>query len=56
MKIDLSDVGMVRKCLYMVRDIYNHPNTNEHTKDFIRFELQKLLGREYDIKGFLDKR
>jgi hypothetical protein len=54
-KVDLSDVGLPRKCLMMVKDIYNHPNTNSHTKDFIRFEMQKILGRDYDIKKFLSK-
>ncbi|OEH86245.1 hypothetical protein BHU72_11975 [Desulfuribacillus stibiiarsenatis] len=53
-KIDLKDIGLPRQCLEMVARIYNHPNTNNHTKDYIRFELQSMLGRDYDIKGFLD--
>jgi hypothetical protein len=52
-EINLKDIGLPRQLLLMVRDIYNDPNTNKHTKDVIRFELQKLLGREFDIKGFL---
>lgn len=55
MKIDLSDVGLPRKCLEVLGRVYNHPNTNKHTKDFIRFELQRILGREYDVKEYLNQ-
>ncbi|MDV2883828.1 hypothetical protein RYX45_01450 [Alkalihalophilus pseudofirmus] len=55
MKIDLSDIGLVRESLVLVGRVYNHPDTNQHTKQFIRFELQRLLGNEYDIKGFLNE-
>lgn len=51
--IDLKDIGLPRQCLQMVKNIYNHPNTNQHTRDYIRFELQKILGREYDVVEFL---
>jgi hypothetical protein len=53
-RIDLSDVGLPRQCLVLVGRIYNHPNTNKHTKDFIRFELQRMFGNEYDYKEFLN--
>ncbi|CAM3730318.1 hypothetical protein [Mesobacillus zeae] len=52
--IDLKDVGLPRQVLLLIKRVYNDPNTNRHTKDLIRFELQKLLGREFDIKGFLN--
>lgn len=54
--LDLKDVGLPRQLLYLVRNVYNHPNTNSHTKDYIRFELQRVLGREFDIKNFLDSK
>jgi hypothetical protein len=52
-QIDLKDIGLPRQCLEMVGRIYNHPNTNKHTKEFIRFELQRIMGREYDVKEYL---
>lgn len=55
-EIDLKDIGLPRQLLYLVRNIYNDPQTNKYTKDVIRFELQKLLGREYDIKQFLNSK
>ena len=54
--LDLKDVGLPRQLLYLVRNVYNHPNTNSHTKDYIRFELQRVLGRNYDVKSFLDSK
>lgn len=53
--IEIRDMGLPRQLLLLVRDIYNHPQTNDHTKDLIRFELKKLLGDGYDIKNFLQK-
>lgn len=53
MHIDLKDVGLPRQCLEVLARVYQHPNTNKHTKDFIRIELQRILGKEYDTKEFL---
>lgn len=55
-EIDLKDIGLPRQLLYLVRNIYNDPQTNKHTKDLIRFELQRVLGRNFDIKGFLNNK
>lgn len=54
--IDLKDVGLPKQVLLLIRRIYQDPNTNPHTKEVIRFELQKLLGREFDIKEFLNSK
>lgn len=54
--LDLKDIGLPRQLLYVVRNIYQHPQTNKHTKDLIRFELQRVLGREFDIKEFLESK
>lgn len=54
--IDLKDIGLPKELLLLVRRIYQDRNTNEHTKDVIRFELQRLLGREFDIKEFLQEK
>lgn len=53
--LDLSHIGLPRKLLLVIKEIYNHPQTNQHTKDLIRFELKKVLGTKYDIKQFLDE-
>ncbi|WP_026908940.1 hypothetical protein [Paucisalibacillus globulus] len=53
-KIDVINADLPMKCLAIVARVYNHPNSNKHTKNFIRFELQKLFGRDYDIIGFLN--
>ena len=52
-KIDLINATLPKQCLEIVRNVYQHPQTNEHTKHYIRFELQKLFGRDTDIIGFL---
>lgn len=54
MHIDLKDIGIVKDCLITLARVYNHPNSNKYTRDFIRFELQRILGPEYDIKKFLN--
>jgi hypothetical protein len=54
--IDLKDIGLPKQVLLLIRRIYQDPNTNQHTKELIRFELQKLLGREFDIKEFLNSK
>jgi hypothetical protein len=53
--LDLSHIGLPRKLLTVIKEIYNHPQTNKHTKDLIRFELKKVLGNEFDIKEYLDE-
>lgn len=53
-EINLKDIGLPKEVLLLIRRIYNDPQTNKYTKDVIRFELQKLLGRNYDVKGFLN--
>ncbi|WP_158735139.1 hypothetical protein [Alteribacillus sp. YIM 98480] len=52
--LDLSDVLIPKKVLMLIGEVYNHSETSKQTKDLVRFELNKLLGSEYDIKGFLD--
>ncbi|MCM3739227.1 hypothetical protein M3210_02980 [Oceanobacillus luteolus] len=52
-KIDIINAHFPKQLMEMVRSIYNHEKTNEHTKHLIRFELQKIFGRDTDIVGFL---
>lgn len=55
-KIDVINAELPQQCLEIIKNVYNHPNTNKHTKHYIRFEMQKLFGREYDIKGYLENK
>lgn len=52
--IDVINANFPKQCMEMVRNIYNHEKTNEHTRHIIRFELQKIFGRGTDIVGFLE--
>ena len=53
-KIDLINADLPQKCLNIIKTIYQHEQTNRHTRHLIRFELQKLFGRDTDIRGFLE--
>jgi hypothetical protein len=55
-KIDVINADLPMKCLDIIKNVYNHPNTNKHTRHYIRFELQKLFGRDYDIRGYLEEK
>lgn len=54
LKIDVMNAQLPMQCLEVLARVYQHPNTNKYTKHFIRMELQRILGREYDIRGFLE--
>lgn len=53
-KIDIINAHFPKQLMEMVRTIYQHERTNEHTRHLIRFELQKIFGRDTDIVGFLE--
>lgn len=53
-KIDVINANFPNQCMEMIRTIYQHERTNKHTKDLIRFELQKIFGRDTNVRGFLE--
>jgi len=53
-KIDVINADLPQKCLNIVKSVYQHEQTNKHTRHLIRFEMQKLFGRDTDIVGFLE--
>lgn len=53
-EIDLINAYLPEQVLNMVKKIYQHEQTNEHTRHLIRFEMQRILGRDTDIVGFLN--
>ena len=52
-RINVINADLPQRVLDIIKEVYNHPQTNEHTRHVIRFELHKLFGREYDIYNFL---
>lgn len=54
--LTIRDIGLPRQLLLLVREIYQDPNTNRHTKEVIYFKLKQFLGDEYDVKGFLNNK
>ena len=54
MKIDLSDMKLVKDLMLLIRLIYKHEQTPPILRTYIKFELNKYLGTHYDIKAFLE--
>lgn len=54
MKIDLSDITLVRELMMLINRIYRHEQTPKILKTYIYFEMRKFLGDRYDVKGFLE--
>jgi len=52
-KIDIINAEFPRQCLNLICNVYQDKNTNQHTQHYLRFELQKIFGTEYDVIGFL---
>jgi len=54
LKIDLSDIGLIKDLMLLIRRIYKHEQTPPILQTYIKFEMNKYLGTHYDIKGFLE--
>jgi hypothetical protein len=54
LKIDLSDMKLVKDLMLLIRRIYKHEQTPPILRTYIKFEMNKYLGTHYDIKGFLE--
>ena len=54
MKIDLSDMKLVKDLMLLIRLIYKHEQTPPILQTYIKFEMHKYLGKHYDIKAFLE--
>lgn len=52
-RITIDGPSIFEQGVFALGRVYNHPQTNKHTKQFIRFELQRILGNDKDIVGFL---
>jgi hypothetical protein len=54
LKIDLSDMKLVKDLMLLIRRIYKHEQTPPILQTYIKFEMNKYLGTHYDIKAFLE--
>jgi len=54
LKIDLSDMKLVKDLMLLIRLIYKHEQTPPILQTYIKFEMHKYLGKHYDIKAFLE--
>ncbi|MDW7673187.1 MAG: hypothetical protein SCK28_01500 [Bacillota bacterium] len=52
--LELHGLFLPRECLELVARLYNFPGQSSRAKEFIRFELKRILGNDYDITGFLN--
>ena len=56
LKIDLSDMDIVKDLLHIYQRLYQHELTPEPLKTFIYMEVRRALRKDHDIKGFLEGR
>jgi hypothetical protein len=53
-KLDLSDISLVRRLLYVIRDAYQDPEATPGLRTRVRFWLSQVLDRKrLDIGEFL---
>ena len=56
LKIDLSDIEIVKDLLHIYQRLYQHELTPEPLKTFIYMEVRRALRKDRDIRGFLEGR
>jgi len=52
-KISLEGTKAYAEMLELIRDIYNHPETSETLKTFIKLRMKQVLSRE-DLTDWLE--
>ena len=56
MTIELkSEIQWIENVLQLHRKIYQSEHCTQEIKNLIRLELMRILGKEYDVKKFLEK-
>ena len=56
LKIDLSDLDIVKDLLHIYQRLYQHELTPAPLKTFIYMEVRRALRKDHDIRGFLEGR
>lgn len=54
MEIEIKGLEIVRELIYSMRRIYQHPSTPPEVKDFIVFELKRIMKDELETREFLN--
>lgn len=54
MEIEIKGLEIVRELIYSMRRIYQHPSTPPEVKDFIVFELKRIMKEELETREFLN--
>ena len=52
MEIEIKGLEIVRELIYSMRRIYQHPSTPPEVKDFIIFELKRIMKDELETRDF----
>jgi hypothetical protein len=54
LEIQIKGLEIVRELIYSMRRIYQHPSTPPEVKDFIVFELKRIMKNELETREFLN--
>jgi hypothetical protein len=54
LEIKIKGLEIVRELIYSMRRIYQHPSTPPEVKDFIVFELKRIMRDELETREFLN--
>ncbi len=54
MEIQIKGLSIVKDLIYSMRRIYQHPSTPPEVKDFIVFELKRIMKDELETREFLN--
>jgi hypothetical protein len=54
LEIQIKGLEIVRELIYSMRRIYQHPSTPPEVKNFIVFELKRIMKDELETREFLN--
>jgi len=54
LEIQIKGLEIVRELIFSIRRIYQHPSTPPEVKNFIVFELKRIMKDELETREFLD--
>lgn len=56
MEIQIKGLEIVRELIYSMRRVYQHPSTPPEVRDFIIFELKRIMQDELETREFLNSK
>lgn len=56
MEIQIKGLEIVRELIFSIRRIYQHPSTPPEVRDFIIFELKRIMQDELETREFLNSK